>query len=154
MKKIGKIILIALLIIVVVIQFVPANLPENKTDNPGDIALASTASEEVMVILKTSCYDCHSNQANLPWYSKIAPVSWLLAHDMNEGRKELNFSEWGTYPKRRLLKKLEEIGEEVEEEEMPLPIYTVMHGDANLSADQRKLLVDWTKTEGKHLLEN
>lgn len=154
MKRIVKLISVSLLVILVAIQFIPTNIPENKTDNPGDIIQIGNVNEEVAIILKTSCYDCHSNQTNFPWYSKVAPVSWLVAHDMNEGREELNFSEWGSYPKRRLIKKLEEIGEEVDEGEMPLPIYTLMHGDAKLSAEQKKLLVEWTKSETKRVMEN
>lgn len=154
MKRIGKFLAAAVLVIMIGIQFIPSNIPENKTDNPDDIIESGVVSEEVAIILKTSCYDCHSNQTKLPWYSKIAPVSWLIAKDMNEGREELNFSEWGNYPKRRLIKKLEGISEEVGEEEMPLPIYTIMHGEAKLSADQRKLIVEWTKNETNRILEN
>lgn len=136
------------------IQVIPKNLPEIKQDNPNDLLLTGSVSEEVTVILKTACYDCHSNQTKLPWYSHVAPVSWLVAKDVNEGREELNFSEWTTYPKRKLIKKLEEMGEEVDEGEMPLKIYTVIHGDAKLSTEQRKLLVEWTQQESKRVLEN
>jgi hypothetical protein len=138
----------------IIIQLIPNTLPEVKQDNPNDLLLTGSVSEEVTVILKTSCYDCHSNQTKLPWYSYVAPVSWLVSKDVNEGRKELNFSEWTTYPKRKLIKKLEEMGEEVDEGEMPLKIYTVIHGDAKLSAEQRKLLVEWTQQESKRVLEN
>jgi hypothetical protein len=154
MKKVAKILLIVLALAAIGIQMVPNNLPEVKQDNPNDLLLTGSVNEEVTIILKTACYDCHSNQTHLPWYSYVAPVSWLVAKDVNKGRKELNFSEWTTYPKRRLIKKLEEMGEEVNDEKMPLPIYTVMHGDAKLSAEQRKLLVEWTQQESKRILEN
>jgi hypothetical protein len=154
MKKIIKILALVVGIGFIIIQLIPNTLPEVKQDNPNDLLLTGSVSEEVTVILKTSCYDCHSNQTKLPWYSYVAPVSWLVSKDVNEGRKELNFSEWTTYPKRKLIKKLEEMGEEVDEGEMPLKIYTVIHGDAKLSAEQRKLLVEWTQQESKRVLEN
>jgi hypothetical protein len=154
MKKIAKKLGIVVLIGMVVIQLIPNSLPEVKQDNPNDLLLTGTVSEEVSIILKTACYDCHSNQTKLPWYSHIAPVSWLVTKDVSEGREELNFSEWTTYPKRKLIKKLEEMGEEVDEGEMPLQIYTVIHGDAKLTAEQRKLLVEWTQQESKRILEN
>jgi hypothetical protein len=154
MKKIIKIVFIVLSIAAVIIQLIPNNLPEVKQDNPNDLLLAGSVNDEVTIILKTACYDCHSNQTRLPWYAYVAPVSWLVSKDVNKGRKELNFSEWTTYPKRRLLKKLEEMGEEVDEEKMPLPIYTVIHGDAKLSAEQRRLLVEWTQQETKRILGN
>lgn len=154
MKKIVTLSSIIIALAAVGIQFIPNNLPEIKQDNPNDLLLSGVVSEEVTSILKSSCYDCHSNQTKLPWYSHVAPVSWLVAKDVNEGREELNFSEWTSYSKRKLIKKLEEMGEEVEEGEMPLGIYTVMHGNAKLSTEQRKLLVDWTRQESKRILEN
>jgi hypothetical protein len=154
MRKIIKPIALILLIGMVIIQLIPNQLPEVKQDNPNDLLLTGSVNEEVAIILKTACYDCHSNQTKLPWYSHVAPVSWLVTKDVNEGRKELSFSEWTTYPNRKLIKKLEEIGEEVDEREMPLQIYTVIHGDAKLSAEQRKLLVEWAQQESKRILEN
>ena len=154
MKRVFKIVALVIGISFVVIQFIPNNLPEVKQNNPNDLLLSGYVNEEVSIILKTSCYDCHSNQTKLPWYSHVAPVSWLVANDINEGREELNFSEWTTYPKRKLIKKLEEMGEEVDEGEMPLEIYTVIHGDAKLSSEQRKLLVEWTQQETKRILNN
>jgi hypothetical protein len=154
MKKIIKILALVVGIGFIIIQLIPNTLPEIKQDNPNDLLLTGSVNEEVAIILKTSCYDCHSNQTKLPWYSHVAPVSWLVTKDVGEGREELNFSEWTTYPKRKLIKKLEEMGEEVDEGEMPLEIYTVIHGDAKLTTEQRKLLVEWTKQESKRILEN
>jgi hypothetical protein len=151
-KKVIKILGLVLLIGLSGIQFIPNNLPEIKSDNPNDLLLTGVVNNEVTVILKTACYDCHSNQTRLPWYSYVAPVSWLIAKDVTTGRKELNFSEWTSYPKRKLIKKLEEIGEEVNEEKMPLPIYTIMHSDAKLTADQRKMLMAWAQQESNRIL--
>ena len=97
-------------------------------------------------MLKTSCYDCHSNESIYPWYTNIAPVSWWIKKHINEGRDELNFSEWGNYSARRKDHKLDEIIELVEEGEMPLKSYLITHGDAKISTEQRAKIIEWAKT--------
>ncbi len=96
---------------------------------------------EVKAILKRSCYDCHSNEVNWPWYSYIAPVSWLVAHDVKEGREELNFSEWSKHSGDSEMK--EEIIEEIAEGEMPLPIYLITHPKASVSKPELTVLKQW-----------
>ena len=96
---------------------------------------------EVKAILKRSCYDCHSNEVNWPWYSYIAPVSWLVAHDVKEGREELNFSEWSKHSGD--LKMKEEIIEEIAEGEMPLPFYLITHPKASVSKQELAVLKQW-----------
>ena len=102
-------------------------------------------------MLKTSCYDCHSNQTVYPWYSSVAPVSWLVIRDTKEGRKELNFSNWEKYSKMDKAKLLDDISEEVEESEMPMPIYFIMHSDAKLSKENRDELVKWSQDYAENL---
>jgi Haem-binding domain len=102
-------------------------------------------------ILTRACQDCHSNQTVWPWYSQIAPVSWLIVHDVNEGRGELNFSEWGRYTARRQDRKLKEICEQVERGKMPMPIYTFMHPQTKLTASDRKATCEWTAAARKNL---
>lgn len=128
--------------VLVLIQFVR---PE-QTNPPvtGDIA----APPEVAKVLRKSCYDCHSNETTWPWYSKVAPVSWLVTRDVNEGRKELNFSEWQSFADKRKDKKFEEIADEVGEGEMPMAIYLPMHPEAKLSDAEKTLLVEWAKKRG------
>ncbi|MFT4901855.1 MAG: hypothetical protein ACI81V_001133 [Lentimonas sp.] len=92
----------------------------------------------VKQVLQNSCYDCHSHETSWPWYSYIAPVSWLVAHDIEEGRQELNFSDWLRFAKDTPL--LEEIYEEVAEGEMPLPIYLLTHSHATVSPEALALL--------------
>lgn len=152
MKKIIRVSAVILAVAFAVIQFIPVPLPETVTDNPSDIIQNGSVSEEVAIILKTSCYDCHSSQTRYPWYSYVAPVSWLVKHDVEEGRDELNFSEWTSYPKRKALKKLDEISEMVDEGEMPLPIYTLIHRNASLSKEQKDLIIEWTKQEGARII--
>ena len=153
MKKFFKIFGIVLLVALVVIQFFPKNYPENLPPDENDIVSYHRVSEDVAKILETSCYDCHSNQVKYPWYSYVAPVSFLISHDIHEGKEELNFSEWGKYEKKRMIKKLDEIGEEVEEGEMPLPIYLVVHGNAKLSEEQKEKLEEWAEALAEEIIE-
>lgn len=98
----------------------------------------------VKQVLTRACYPCHSNETAWPWYSSVAPASWMVAYDVHEGRRALNFSQWGSYQPAQRLKKLKEIGEEVGEGEMP-PWYYVypMHFEARLSAADRDVVTAW-----------
>lgn len=93
--------------------------------------------------LVSACYDCHSHQTRWPWYSQMAPVSWLIAHDVNEGRQHLNLSEWPDTDAKRAVRRLEEMSDEIGKGEMPPPKYTAIHADARLTNAQRKVLTDW-----------
>ncbi|HZP42335.1 MAG TPA: heme-binding domain-containing protein [Candidatus Binatia bacterium] len=101
------------------------------------------AAPEVKAVLRRACYDCHSHETVWPWYARVAPVSWLLAHDVNEGRRELNYSRWATYDPRNRVKKLRETVEEVREGEMPPWYYVLLHPDARLSDADRARLDAW-----------
>jgi len=114
--------------------------------NENDFFALEKPDEKVGLLLKTICYDCHSNQVSYPWYSNVAPVSWWLNDHIDEGREHLNFSEWGNYKKDKKEHKAEEAWEEVKEREMPLKSYTFIHRDANLSEEQRDLLVTYFKS--------
>ncbi|MCA9731282.1 MAG: heme-binding domain-containing protein [Deferribacteres bacterium] len=126
-----------LILIFIIIQFVPVE----KTNPP--VTAPLRASDDVTHIMKSACYDCHSNETVWPWYSHVAPVSWLLSDHVRNGRRHLNFSAWGEYPGKRKLKKLDEIAEEIEGGNMPLAGYVKMHSEANLSAEQKQVLIDW-----------
>lgn len=144
MKKL-RYILIGSAIVLIAIQFIPVNLPEVTKENPGDIMKGDLVSANVAQLLKTSCYSCHSNETEYPWYSYVAPSSWLVKRDVVKGRDELNFSNWSDYDMRRMLSKLEDIGAEVSEGHMPMPIYTLMHPSAKLTDEQRQLIVLWSE---------
>ena len=150
LKKIG----IGLILVMILIQFFPGEQPGTIEENPGDIHNEIKIEAGISNLLKTACYDCHSNETVYPWYSGIAPVSWLVNHDVEEGRDELNFSEWANYSLRRKNHKLEEVIELVEEGEMPIPIYTITHSDAKLSQEEIKLLVKWAKDAMVPEIEN
>ena len=133
----AKKILIALAVIVIGIQFIPVE----RTNPP--ISMDIDAPDNVASILRTSCYDCHSNETSWPIYSYIAPVSFLVVSDVNEGRKHLNFSQWDKFSSDEQIKLLEEMIEEVEKEEMPLSKYTLMHPEAKVDQAKIKVLKDW-----------
>jgi hypothetical protein len=140
--KIFKFISIAVIICFIIIQFLPIKLPKN--DNNTEVYLIPGVSLDINIsgILKTSCFDCHSNHVNYPWYSHIAPVSWLIKHDITEGREKLNFSEWSNYSKQRQIRKLTDIKEEIKGG-MPLAPYTLIHSNSKLTDEQKKIIGVW-----------
>ncbi|HNH22632.1 MAG TPA: heme-binding domain-containing protein, partial [Ferruginibacter sp.] len=93
----------------------------------------------------TSCNDCHSNNTVYPWYAEVQPVAWWLNEHIEDGKKDLNFSEFASYRPRRQYKKLEEINELVKENEMPLNSYLWIHKDAKLSDQQKLTLANWVE---------
>ncbi len=131
--------LYVVLAILILIQFIrpERNLGKAETEN------TIFVNAEVGTILQTSCFDCHSNYTNYPWYTNIQPIGWWLNHHVDEGKEELNFSEFESYSLKRKLHKLEEIKEMVEEGEMPLSSYTLIHGDTKLSPEQKEILYTW-----------
>jgi len=140
--------------VLVIIQFIPSNLPEVTTNNPNDLLVNNpNIPEDVKLILKTSCYDCHSNETYYPWYSHVAPISFLVSRDTKVGREELNFSDWTTYKKSDMAGILDGISEEVSEGEMPMKIYTVIHQNASLSDQEKEIIVDWADTFAESLFD-
>jgi hypothetical protein len=141
--KVVKIVVGVFLALFILIQFIPFEVPKNSFDTNNDLILFHPSDQEVKGIVRTACYDCHSYETRYPWYSYVAPVKWLVIQDIREGREELNFSEWEKMEKREQIKMLEEIKEEVEGGSMPLPIYTLMHGNARLSDEEKIKLSEW-----------
>ena len=144
-------ILISLVALFVIIQFFRIDKTNPQVDPSLDIINLVEASDEIKGILSTSCYDCHSNESIYPWYTNVAPVSWWIKKHIDDARDELNFSEWGNYSVRRKDHKLDEIVELVDEDEMPLKSYLLVHGDASLSAEQKAQLVKWANAVREEL---
>lgn len=117
----------------VVLQLVPYG--RDHTNPPGR-SEPSWPSPEVRALAVRACFDCHSNETTWPWYSNVAPVSWLVAHDVEEGRRELNFSEFDKNQRHA-----KDAAEEVEEKEMPPAIYFPTHPEAKLTDAERQQLV-------------
>ncbi|MVT07921.1 heme-binding domain-containing protein [Chitinophaga tropicalis] len=140
----SRIILLSLLAIVVLMQFIRPSRNENNREEPAnDITKVYPMPADVQKLLKVACYDCHSNNTQYPWYTNIQPVGWWMAHHVDEGKEELNFNEYASYSPKRQQNKLKRIREEVEEDEMPLGSYTIIHRDARLTAQQKDLLIKW-----------
>ncbi|KAF0153059.1 MAG: hypothetical protein FD143_499 [Ignavibacteria bacterium] len=139
--RISRVIKWGLLLALVGIQFI-----EVERTNP-PVTKELLASAEVKKILKDACYDCHSNETKWPWYSKVAPVSFLITNHVNDGRRHLNFSTWGNLftPKQKEYKK--EIWEEIERGNMPISHYTWLHPKAKLTPEQLQLIKSWSKGE-------
>ncbi len=146
MSSTGKKIAWVLLITFLGMQFFRPERNES-TGNHLETFLSETQPPpQVADLLKTSCYDCHSNHTMYPWYASVAPVSYWLADHIEHGKGHLNFSAWGTYDTGEKDHKLEEVIETVEEAEMPLPSYTWTHADARLSEEQRQAVIEWART--------
>jgi hypothetical protein len=141
-----KNIAIFLVFLFLVIQSIRIDKTSEPVNVTTDFISLTSANDEVAKLLKTSCYDCHSNQATYPWYTNIAPVSWWIKHHINEGSHHLNFSIWGTYTEKRKNHKLKECIEMIEEDEMPMSSYTMMHSEAKLSNEQKIQLVEFFKS--------
>lgn len=131
----------AAIVAAVAVQFVPVN-----RDNP-PVRFEVEAPAEVRALLERACYDCHSNRTRWPWYSRVAPVSWLVAWDVHRGRKEVNFSEWPAFDFEEQEDLLTGIAKQVDRRKMPLPIYLRAHREARLTDDERRRLVDWARGE-------
>ncbi len=136
-KQLAKLGSGGLLGLFLLVQLIP--VPRVNPPVESDVA----APPEVASVLRRACYDCHSNETAWPWYSRVAPVSWLVAKDVREGREALNYSTWGRYSREERAEKLEETWEDVAEGEMPLRVYTLAHPGARLTGADRQALRAW-----------
>ena len=127
----------ALLALFLVIQI----FPSNRSNPPVESDIAAPV--PVKTVLKRACYDCHSNETHWPWYSSVAPMSWLVAYDVNEAREHFNFSTWGDYDEDEQRDHLEEAWEEIEDGNMPLWYYLPLHPAARLDAKEKETLRTW-----------
>ncbi len=137
-----KILLIGILVVAgifVLMQLVPYG--RNHT-NPSVVSEPNWDSPETRVLAERACFDCHSNETEWPWYSNVAPISWLVYHDTEEGREYLNFSEWGT---RGEGEEGGEMAEQIEEGEMPMPKFLLTHPEARLTDAEKTALIKGLK---------
>ena len=154
MKKALKVVCLILIAGFVVIQFFridKSSLPGVQAETIGSTIAVSP---DISQILVRSCNNCHSNATDYPWYSNLQPVGWYLKNHIDDGRRKLNFDIFNTYPAKKKVKKLEEICEQVETKEMPLPSYLWLHGEAVLSDSDARALCEWaTQEKGKIVVE-
>ena len=141
--KIFKIILGIVLFAFIVIQFLPSESNQSDLVPITDFILVNTVPESITQKLKTSCYDCHSNNTQYPWYNKIKPIAWLLEDHIKEGKAELNFSTWDKLSNRRKVSKLKSIINQIKDNEMPLFSYTIIHRDAIYSDEEKLVIIEY-----------
>lgn len=133
--RIAVLVLVAALLLAQAIRIEKSN-PPGISDISADPAIES--------LLRRACYNCHSNETIWPWYSNVAPASWLVASDVNEGRRQLNFSDWGAYNQSVRAEKLKAIADEMQEGDMPPWYYSLMHREARLKSAEREQIRAWT----------
>jgi hypothetical protein len=150
MTKRNKILIVVILLLVA-IQFIrPAknNGIEVPTKNIKSVVDIPESTQQILI---NSCYDCHSNTTKEMWYMNIQPLGWWISHHIDEGKEELNFSEFSSYSVKKQAHKLEEIAEMINEDEMPLSSYTLMHANAKLSIQQREEIINWATEKHQQL---
>jgi hypothetical protein len=151
MKKVLKWIFGAVVVTFVLLQFTNPARTNPPVMAGHDFMATHALPPKIAAILRVFCYDCHSHETKWPWYSHVAPVSWLVAGDVKEGRRHLNFSEWPVDDQDRAARWLENISEQVGYKEMPPIQYTLIHADARLTAAEREQLIQWSDQEAARL---
>jgi len=151
MIRVLKIITIIVVVLFLGIQVVRPARTNPAVDESQTIFARTQMTPSVAAILNRSCNDCHSNKTVWPWYTQLAPVSWWLSNHVNEGRHNLNYSEWGHLNADRQERKLRQICDQVQDGNMPLSSYLPMHPKARLSEEDKKTLCDWTEAERQRL---
>lgn len=136
---------VAIAFLLLATQLVRVDRSNPEVDPSHTIYSTLTMPADVRAVFEQSCKNCHSNETAWPWYSYIAPVSWVVAHDVHQARKMMNLSEWGTYSAQRKEDKLEEICEQVTKGEMPDRKYAMFHREARVTSQQRDAVCQWTE---------
>ncbi|MDZ7268459.1 MAG: heme-binding domain-containing protein [candidate division KSB1 bacterium] len=151
MAKVLKIAGMVLIAFLVGAQFVRPARTTPTVDQSRTLAAQMAVPAKVQNIFDRACRDCHSHQTTWPWYSNVAPASWLVINHVNEGRRHLNFSDWAKYTPKQARHKLEEICEVISSGEMPLKSYLLLHPDAKLTPAEVETLCAWTKSAHQRL---
>ena len=151
MKKKLKIIALIFFALFLAAQFIRPDRTNTPVVQAETLEAAARVPENVETILARSCNDCHTNTTAYPWYSNVTPFNFFLAHHIEEGRGQLNFSIWNGYETARKRRKLDQVCEQAKEGLMPLPSYLWIHRDAKLSVEDVNLLCDWTDAERANL---
>ncbi|MDT5062198.1 MAG: hypothetical protein QOH63_2657 [Acidobacteriota bacterium] len=150
-RKLLKWIVLVLAGLFVVMQVIRPARTNPPVDEARTISAHTQLTPEAAAILSRSCNDCHSNQTRWPWYTNVAPVSWFVINHVNDGRKQMNFSDWAQYDRNEQENYLKKICREVKSGGMPIHSYLWLHGDAKLSSEDVKNLCDWANNESQRL---
>lgn len=138
-------ILMVVAFILFIIQFFKPKKNIDASSQKDDIRNKYVVPKDVISILEKACYDCHSNNSYYPWYSNVQPFAWFMAHHIEEGKRELNYSEFATYSIKKSHHKLEEVEETILKNEMPINSYLLMHPEARLTEIEKSLLISWSR---------
>jgi len=134
LKPIPRLLQLSVVILVIIFAFI--QIVQVERSNPPVVSEPEWSSPEARAIVEHACFDCHSNETVWPWYSNVAPVSWVVAHHTNDGRGEFNFSDWERNPAES-----EDLLEAVKFGEMPLRGYLALHPEARLNSDEMSMLL-------------
>jgi hypothetical protein len=140
-----KKVLLTLFIVFIAIQFIQPAHNKNGQVLPIDIVKMYNVPSDVHSVLKISCYDCHSNNTRYPWYFNIQPLGWMLNKHVQDGKENLNFSEYDSYSERKQANKFRAIAKSINDGSMPLWQYTLIHNDAKLTGVTKALIVNWVE---------
>jgi Haem-binding domain len=135
---------VAILVGLAAIQLIPVNRRNSNIDPSQAIYATMLVPAEVKAVLNRSCMNCHSDETSWPWYSYVAPVSWVVARDVHRGRKAMNLSQWKSYSMNKKTDRLEEICEQVTNGDMPDRKYVLIHRQARPTAQERDIVCQWT----------
>jgi len=149
-----KKILLLLLLVLMGIQFIRPVRNESGQLLSTDITKTFNISDSVLNILKISCYDCHSNNTNYPFYVNIEPVGWILNNHIKNGKDKLNFSDFGSYSQRRQMSKFKSIASQIQDDKMPISSYLILHKKAVLSSGNKELIINWANKTRDSLSSN
>ncbi len=140
-----KKILLVLLVILIGIQFIHPEKNIHPGAQPANISTIYAVPADVDSILVKACKDCHSNNTRYPWYNNIQPVAWWLNSHIQDGKGSFNLNEFATYPAARQYDKIKEIKKQIDEGDMPLSSYTLIHTDARLTGAEKNTIISWSE---------
>jgi hypothetical protein len=141
LKRIG----IGVAVLVVICQLFPIRRDNPAFNRSHTIEATESLPPAVKAVLGRSCLNCHSSQTSWPWYSYVAPVSWMISGDVHDARKAMNLSDWGNYPAKKREEKLEEICEQVTNGDMPDRKYALFHRSSRITPQERDAVCQWTE---------
>jgi hypothetical protein len=150
--RLSKKILLVLVIVFIVFQFIQPAFNKDPQVLPTDLTKTVNVPNDVQIVLRKACYDCHSNNTNYPWYMNVQPMGWVMASHIKDGKENLNFSEFGSYSNRKQANKLRAILQSIDEGSMPISSYTMIHTDAKLDKNSKELIKGWTTKTRDSLL--
>ena len=154
MKRGIKLAALLIIAILIVLQFFQPEKNQGSISQESDLIVVASVPDSLSKILITSCYDCHSNHTEYPWYNRISPVSWYLYKHVSEGKEGLNLSEFGSLSKAEKIGALSDLYDAIEAGTMPLQSYMLIHRDARMSQEEIDALLDWADQMSLSLMKN